>query len=472
MSKATTMMENFKRKYELDLSIEEVEANLKSIKRSNDALTQKYVYTLANLLHSYLEKKLSPLYYRRSLDLTDVNVEEFINDFEKIMEERRDENDTAISQEPFAGLGSKLYDQLIPLLQSLNKPITELWTNSILAGKIDPMDLKHNTDHTFSEMREKKPPLTNVEERTLELSVLTHKAMTQVYEKRGALWRVAPWHWRQWYREAKYIDKLAEQLQTYSQNGLPIEKIKQKYATSHIEKINEKLTNAKNAAAKIEVEELSRKAEEKKQELANKKVAAAENLKQVTADPTFKDRFIDDIVKSLPQTQFTDSMKRDMLSMAYNNIVNTMKIQNLSFDNDFDDPKKHVVAGAKATFKSAYALAKSFGAKSREEHLAIAQIITDKVMQNLSPATVDQKYVEFTNGYALSHAEEFNNALGNENKVGDEEVEQVFANASKVYGKLTREPIIPKELNENLDDRVVEPINQNSKVKDNIIKIN
>lgn len=474
MPKSTEMMANFKKEYDLDISIEEVEKSLKSFRYLNDFMNEKtnfesksttYVHTLANLLHHYLENKLSPMYYRRSLDLTDVNVEKFINDFEKIMAKRRDEHDLTISQEPFGGLGSKLYDQLLPQFQSLNKPVADLWTKSILEGKVDPMDLKTDTEQIFNDMKDKKPPLKETEERTLELAVLTYKAMNQVYQKR-TLWKAAPWNWRQWYREAKYINKLGEQLKTYRNNGLPIDKIEQKYSTPHLKNIGDKLVAAKHAAAQVEANELNRKAEEKKQELANQKVTATENLKQVTADPTFKDKFIDDVVKDLPQTQSSDSMKKDILSMAFNNMVNTMKIQNANFDDEFGDPKKYVVNGAKAIFKNAYISANTFGCKNREECLAVAQIITDKVMQKLSPAAVDQTYAMFANGYALKHAEEFNNALGAGNKVDDAEVANVFANARKLYGELTREPFVLEEFLNVRDNDVVEPVKQNDNVKD------
>ena len=89
-------------------------------------------------------------------------------------------------------------------------------------------------------------------------------------------------------------------------------------------------------------------------------------------------------------------------------------------------------------------------------------------MQKLSPAAVDQKYAEFANGYALRHAEEFNNALGNENKVSDEEVTKVFAEASKIYGELTREPFVPEEFTQNLDNNALEPIKQESIAKSNV----
>ena len=478
------MMEDFRKDYDLDVTIMNVESSLGSFKYLNDFLDEttdfvsersKYVNTLSTLFNKYIEKKLSPLYYRKSYDLSDVDVVEFINRFEEIRSVRHENNVDGVHPEPFAGLGPKIFDELIERTKKFNKPIVEMWTKRILDNIDDTELLQQTTNAVFDELREAKPPLSNTQERTLEIAVIAHKAMQQVNSKRSFLWRWVPWHWSRAKREENYLKELSEQIDTYTKNGLPVKAIEDKYSTPKIENIHNKLAAARDKAIKADREERERQIEDAKKEMENKKVKALDNLNKVTADPAFKDKFLDDIVKALPKnTMFSDEMKKNTLDMSYKNFfVNTMKICNMNFDEEFSDPKPHLINGAKQVFKNAYSLANMFGCESKEQCLAAAQIITDKVMEKLSPVAVDSKtYGSFANGYALKNAEEFNNALDADKRIDGEKVAEVFAAASKVYADMTRERVFIKDIESNSKEKISEPINSNVKAKESQINKN
>lgn len=474
MPSSTEKIQEFSRNYNLDVTIDQVESTLGAFKYLNDFLNErtdltsessKYVNVLATLLNKYLKNDLSPLYYRASYDTSEVDVFKFIEDYEKVMAVRRENGVDGVHKEPYAGLGAgKIYEEMIKRTQGLNKPLAELWTKSVHKGEVDPMELKNKTEAIFEQLRDKDAPLSKTDEKGLEFAVMALKTMNRVYRERR-LWRVVPWHWRTWYREAKYMNKLSEQIQTYRQKNFPVQAIEDKYAAPVLKGLHDKLSEARVASDKAATEAKAQ-IERERIENENKTIKAMENFKQVTADPAFNDKLIDDMVKKLPQTQFSDFMMKNTLSMAIkSSFLDVMRNHNMRFDDEAENPKQHLTAGAKAVFKNAFVLAKTFGYNTPKDRLAVAQIMTDKVMQKLSPAATDPKeYGDFANGYALRHAEEFNDVLGAD-KISAEDLEKVFAEANKRYGDLTREPVAINEFANVSKDNVSAPVEKEPDVK-------
>ena len=72
------------------------------------------------------------------------------------------------------------------------------------------------------------------------------------------------------------------------------------------------------------------------------------------------------------------------------------------------------------------------------ERFVAAQIITDKMMQKLSPAAFYEKeYGEFANGYILNHAQEVNSKLSAKEQIPETQLE----NAKQLYSELVPEKI-------------------------------
>jgi hypothetical protein len=209
-------------------------------------------------------------------------------------------------------------------------------------------------------------------------------------------------------------------------------------------------------------EELQAKVNEAKMPESSAKSSVVAYVSKITSEPDFKENFINKMLAALPKSNVTDFIKQNTMNMAFDTyFINTIKMHNSNFDEELSEPQKHVAAGAKAIFKNAFIATKMFGYMKPEEHLAAAQIITDMVMKNLSPAAIHpEKYGEYANGYAFKHAEEFNQALGDGNKISDNSVNEVYSNASKLYGELTRE-IVPLPDLDNVQNVIVsQPLNQ------------
>ena len=339
-AKASNLMKKFKDTYGLDVTIEQVEESLGSFKYLNDFLNvttdyqsdrAKYVNTLSVLLNKYLETKLSPLYYRRSLDLTDTDVVGLINAFEQIREARHDYNAPGVHSEPYAGYGAKIYDEMIKRTQSLNKPLEEIWADRILKDLDDPMQLQNETDNVSKILENAKQPLTNVQKRNLTQAVITHKAMQLASKKRSTLWKIAPWHWRRMYRESKYMNKLSEQINAY-RGKFPVAEIEKEYATPSIKRIHNILNEAGKAAAEAEKQALQDKIRDKELEKSTMKVKALDNLNRVNSNPAFKDELINDIVKLLPPSQSSNPILRYLINLAYtSSFIGHIKTNNMAF---------------------------------------------------------------------------------------------------------------------------------------------
>lgn len=282
--------------------------------------------------------------------------------------------------------------------------------------------------------------------------------MKEVRKQRGLGWRIQPWNWRRLYREYKYREKLSSQISEYIEKKFPVDKIIEKHAVPAMNKALEKLEAYKNGQL---AEDLQEKADEAKMPESPAKTSVVAQVSKITSEPGFKDNFIKEIVDAMPKSNVTDFMKQSTLDMAFDTyFTNAIKTHNQNFDEALSDPQRHIVAGAKAIFKNAYIATNNFGWNNPEEHIAAAQILTDMVMNKLSPAAIHpEKYGEYANGYALKHAVEFNQALGNGNKISDDNVEAVFANASKLYGEMTRVSVCIPNVDKSQDVEISKPVN-------------
>lgn len=459
----------FQDRYDLKLTVEQAEANPGAFKFLNDFLStqtnftakgQKYFSVLMQFLGKHIEDRMNPNFgfYQ---ELNDIDVVEFIQDYESLREAQHYDHTPMEPRKPYLGLDSELFTAVSECLKNLNKPLAKLWSERVMNGQIDYLSLKETTKFAHEKLINSNAPLDRVNEKYLETAVMAHETMKEVRKQRGFGWRIQPWNWRRLYREYKYRNLLASQIAEYKKKNFPVDKITERHTHPAMDMAIKSLEAYKNGQL---TEELQAKANEAKMPESSVKSSVVAYVSKITSEPDFKENFINKMLAALPKSNVTDFIKQNTMNMAFDTyFINTIKMHNSNFDEELSEPQKHVAAGAKAIFKNAFIATKMFGYMKPEEHLAAAQIITDMVMKKLSPAAIHpEKYGEYANGYAFKHAEEFNQALGDGNKISDNSVNEVFSNASKLYGELTRE-IVPLPDLDNVQNVIVsQPLNQPS----------
>lgn len=178
----TKTMKAFQDRYDLKLTVEQAEANLGAFKYLNDFLTiqtnytdkrQKYFSVLMQLLNEHIENNMNPN-YNFYQDLNDVDVAEFIQDYESLREEQHYDHTPMDPREPYLGLGSELFKKAAECLKSFNKPLAKLWSERIINGKIDYLALKETTKFAHEKLSNSNAPLDRVNEKYLETTVIWH----------------------------------------------------------------------------------------------------------------------------------------------------------------------------------------------------------------------------------------------------------------------------------------------------------
>ena len=473
----TKTIKEFQDRYDLKLTVEEAEADLGAFKHLNDFLTTqtdytsknaKYFKVLMRFLGRHIEDNMNPN-FNFYQDLNDIDIVGFIQDYESLSEAQHYDHTPMEPRKPYLGQDSELFAAVADNLERFNKPLTKLWSERIINGKIDYLALQETTKFAYEKLMDSNAPLDRVNEKYLETAVMAHETMKDVRKQRGFGWRIQPWNWRRLYREYKYRNLLSSQVAEYRKKNFPVDKIIARHNSPAMNIALEKLEAYKKGQL---AEDLKEKADEIKMPESPVKSSIVAQVSKITSEPGFKDRFIKEMVDALPKSNATDFIKQNTLEMAFDNyFTNTIKMHNSNFDEELSDPQKHVIAGAKAIFKNAFVATKMFGYTKPEEQIAAAQILTDMVMKKLSPAAIHpEKYGEYANGYALKHAEEFNQALGNGNKISDDSVTEVFAKASKLYGEMTRESLHMPDVDKNQNIQVSEPVNESPSIAD--LKLN
>jgi hypothetical protein len=119
------------------------------------------------------------------------------------------------------------------------------------------------------------------------------------------------------------------------------------------------------------------------------------------------------------------------------------------------DKNKLMASTVHKIFKKAYSFTDMLGYYDMGDKLIAAQAMTDVLMKNLSPATLEpETYESFVNGYV------FNNPGKFEDVTQMDGTEPVFMDAKKTYEEMNREVVQINDLSNQPEGKIVPPIQQ------------
>ena len=456
-------MSQFRAKYNITETFEEMDLSTRKFKYldnflfekdSKNSLKKEFAKGLLFMLDGYIDGLLMPGVNGKAYNTDAFDIKEFIREFEDAMVTKHQETNPNVERKKYAGNGIKMLDTIVERLNFHNKSLYTLWVDRIKTAKFDIPKVRAVTDNIYQNTKDKA---SLADDKEVETTVMMYKAMEQAYGKRSIGWKLT--HWIRWYQEATYLDKLKEQVREFQGKGVNVNAIIERNSRNIV---GEETFKAMADVKRVNQEKIENKKIEK--ELLEKNSVVGK-VKTIVASPDFKKNFVDGLVSSLPETSTSQNMQKALLLSSFDvNFVKVIQESNQKFDEQEVKTEEHILAGTKKIFNNAYTMASALGYKEGAQRLAVAQVITDKFMKKLSPATFEmEKYSKFANGYALNNPEEFIKdmpsvapANGTENM--ENERQATFEKASQVYNEMTRTKVEVVEIDSVNNNKVVPPV--------------
>lgn len=396
-------------------------------------------------------------------DLSDLNIVSFIREFEDIMQQSNKQSKTPRERKPFEGMNfDKMIEKIKAGTSAYDKPLYSIWANKVVDNKISYEDLKKVTDESVQNIEKaEKNKYSTVSREDLSNVVYAHEAMFRVCQSRGFWWKV--FHLYQNYVENKYLESLSMRVSQYIEKNYPINDISDTMPDSMMKKVytNTEYTIRYERDKKIKekIEKSQKQEEEKRREIS----AVAETLQKSIDDNSFKGKITDEIVKSLPKCKWSKNIQKNLVSsIATNALIQEAQGANKLFDLSVADgvnPETRMEYNVAAVFRKAYGLTEALGYIEIKDQLLAAQVITDVLIKNVSPAALEpEKYTKFANGYAL------NKPALIEDVTGMDGTEFAFKEAQKAYADMNREKVEILALNTVANKDVVAPVDKETNI--------
>lgn len=251
---------NFRVKYQIAFSIDEYQKHRRGAnKLSNFALREEidldaanlYMDTLTAALKAYLEERTSEN-SEKKYDFSDLDVAEFIDAFENVMQEKHMEEigvGVESNRKPYENIPHAIIiDTLKDRLKQYDASLDNVWAHNIVNNVISIKDFSYHVNRSIEYLRNFSAESLNGEIPMMNLTnvLLAHRAMVKVTSERSPLWKLWIGNWLQAYRESKLMSTLNETIQDYEARKFPIDKVlsdNNKSVLSNSEKSMQKFIN-------------------------------------------------------------------------------------------------------------------------------------------------------------------------------------------------------------------------------------
>ena len=402
--------------------------------------------------------------------LPELNISKFLDDFEETMKLRQEELEYDRKRKPYEGIPQeKLLNHLVDLTKRYDRKLSDVWADSVIEGSMTVKEMKRITDRMYTEFRDAQDPknLEFDQRKKLGCCITALYAMQALREKRDFWFKIR--HPFLNSDEKAYLLQLERRYTELVMHEFPVLEAKNEFDKSlmtNVYKTVELVRNRKNIdESEEQMQENMQEQEQRRREISN----VYEKLQPTVLDPVEQEKIIDEIVEELPRCRWEKPLQKNMLTGVYFKLfMRDAQQANEKFDYAVANgkpPELQMVENVKAVFRRVYENISSFGYTNNVAALVAAQMMTDVMMRRLSPAAFDEKkYAEFTNGYVLKHAAEF------EEITGMDGTEPAFAAAKGKYAELQRKHIQVDEVNIIANDKVVAPVQNQPSQEAKVIK--
>ena len=429
-----------------------------------------YAQTLQATLSAHFEAKTAVL-PGKEYDLTDISTGDFVEEFDKVI--RQIQIDAAPKDKPFsytkfAGTSSRaMAAQAWKKIERYNAPLSDIWAQQIRKGTCTPDKLNDFTRQPIEILDEltkgNKSKYTKSDEKYLRDVVLAKEAIAAAIKKRSYLSYLNPFNIRKYSREKSCLKMLTAKLEEYRKKGLPTDKVlPRKYTSNMLDKtLNEhtayvnNLDNAKRyAPEKIEAQ-LPAQSNDKDVKLEGNFKVKETNYPRIDspgkienkdqAMTSFRNRGafkanLDAVLGDFGTAQQRDAATSAAFSGLHTKLSGAWNGYDLAQTPEAKETEIKECSGK--IFSGIYnQVLTEIPGKTTAEKLAMAQKLTNFIMNNYSPAATNTKYEEYGDNYYLRNATVKNIRTDTIAEGNDKELETALTKAQFDLGIVEKYPM-------------------------------
>ena len=240
MPNSEILMSNFKSKYGLQQSFDEIQASVagraSKIRVSDELLAegsskspraQQYLTGLLHIFDKVMENKIAPNQNGSTYSISSLDIIQFIRDYEEIMAAKHAEAKTGNHRDPHEGLAVEVLNRVAADVRTYNQPLPDLWAKRIRNKKFNIEDLDRITNNIYNSTQSSLRSEKNHEDRdvyflskgskpSVETAIIIHDALERAIEKRTIFTYLWAGNWKRISQENACMEKLKAQLQDYN----------------------------------------------------------------------------------------------------------------------------------------------------------------------------------------------------------------------------------------------------------------
>ena len=463
--------EKFRDKYGVDYNIAgeyELSRKLSSLdaftieSTPKERMQNSYKSMLGTAITYYLENKVR-LEGGKKYDMTDVNIGEFINEFDNVMRgvltDYAEKEGETYEHKQYVGLSfNDVATAAWGRASGYNRPLADSWAGQIRNGSLSLEQMQRITSSSTRLLDGMLGTIgyNSAANKDLADVVMIKNAMAEAINKRSWTSWLNPFNWGPNMRENAYLKELNGKINTYRENNFPVDNVvPAMYAGNMLEGALSELQNTygvryqptQNTATAVKT---------------NKKVAVQQNIKAPSVKLTsmdealarYNEQNVRDNFKSEMEVIFANvnhPMKKFVIPTTINSMKNNIRTSWLLFQEATTNQAKekeiqnNAISILKLLDIDVYGLTSTMAPADR---IVALQKMANVYMRNFTPATSDSQYYKYLDNYFVKNAplEEVQKIIGNE-----ADVEAVMESACKQLGVEKTKVYLP-ELSNNKDE--------------------
>lgn len=166
--------------------------------------SRQYLHGLTYMLNKYVDNNLTPeLDSKKVYGLGNLNVMDFVNEYESIVQKEHEIKNPSTPRKPYAGIEIEVLKAAEKFSKDYSRPLVDIWADKI-----------KNDTYSLSYLREltRMAGISGGKEH-IKMAAIIHGAMEKVAEERSIGWRLNPLNWPRMFREYRHRNEIYSTLE-------------------------------------------------------------------------------------------------------------------------------------------------------------------------------------------------------------------------------------------------------------------
>lgn len=462
----TDELQEFNSKYHLtNFSIERLEGYDEEFGAATDFLHDRarevtpaanFISWVNRALGIYLETELT-MHEGGEYNFSQFSFDNFLADFDRLAKAKHDQ--TLVAGQPstwstYAGADAgRIRQGFQNHMVNINRTLPDLWASRVKLGYMKIETMEQLTDRENVALLNGSAGLKGINSKLTNI-VAAYETMAKVRKSRGFFWKI--FNFRKNGREKEYFQKLTDQVNGLFAQDYDIPRIRQNLATTVFGQIR-RVEDAPEVQQQPETVSVASRPKSLAKMLSDKLTAQ------------FKKNFSFEIVNHLPKNAIISTkMGQCAVEANMDQVYDAIKTANSAYIQQTNAGTSAQEAMENYTFhvyRQVFEFIGDLGYATMQDKIIATQMFTDKILEEISPCSLDESLREFTNGYVVKHSDKFLE------KLKTMVAENDYTNWENAFNEINS----PRELigmkNPIADDNImVEPVNVNDKIENPAIQ--